>query len=486
MMSEDKINKIKNHLELKILNSASGKIEKFEPIDENNVKMYVCGPTVYDRAHIGNFRSVVIYDILFRVLSYIYPKITYVQNITDIDDKIIKAAKDKAISIFKLTEEMENFYNDDVKFLHCLSPTIQPKATDNIKEIIEIIQLLINKKHAYESQGHVLFDVKTYKDYGKLSNRTLDEMLAGARIEIAPYKKNAEDFVLWKPTDVSENAEYAFDSPWGKGRPGWHIECSAMSTKYLGKNFDIHGGGIDLIFPHHENEMTQTCSAYGIKDYVKYWVHNGFLKVDGQKMSKSLGNFITLSDLRKKNISGNVMRYFYLMSHYHKPSDFSEKALYDAEKAIAKLNLTMHKAAAECKIDYTSISENKLKELSADIVIILCDNLNTPQALAYLHKLNEEITKCINNKQIEDCNLKAEKLYACYNFLGFALEENSITTINNEDEKIPEDIIKLAELRQIAKQNKEWEKADDLRNKITLMGYSIIDQKNGYRILKNV
>src|SRR3989338_816958 len=321
---------------IRIFNTLTKKEEIVDLLDPTCLKMYVCGPTVYDRPHLGNARSAVVYDMFFRFFSKVFAKVIYVRNITDVDDKINNAAKERQISIQELTKEIIKLFHQDLDALNVLRPSLEPKATDNIPEMIKMIEELIENGNAYVSAGHVLFDVKSYKNYGELSNRNLDEMIAGARIEVEKYKKDPLDFVLWKSADEDDDISSVFASPWGKGRPGWHIECSAMSVKYLGKNFDIHGGGADLQFPHHENEIAQSRCAYSSSIYAKYWIHNGFLTVNGEKMSKSLKNFITVFDLLQKGEKGIVIRYLLLATHYRKPLDFSEKSLHDAQKSIEK------------------------------------------------------------------------------------------------------------------------------------------------------
>ncbi|MDR2074596.1 MAG: cysteine--tRNA ligase, partial [Holosporales bacterium] len=318
-------------MHLRIRNTLSGKIEDFKPVDCNNVRMYVCGPTVYDRAHLGNARPAVVFDVLYRILKKLYSNVTYVRNITDVDDKIYARAIEKGISITDLTEETTRMYHSDTEALNVLLPDAEPKATDHIKEMIDLISVLIESKHAYVSNNHVYFDVSSFRDYGKLSRKNTDELLSGARVDISEHKKSSLDFVLWKPTD--ENFKVGWKSPWGIGRPGWHIECSAMSLKYLGEFFDIHGGGIDLIFPHHENEIAQSCAISGRQSMAKYWIHNGHLTVDGEKMSKSLGNFFTVHELLEK-YDGEVIRLSLLMSNYSSPLNFSYSLLEQAKNML--------------------------------------------------------------------------------------------------------------------------------------------------------
>ena len=319
---------ILNHefeMTLQIHNTLTGKKEEFKPIDLKHIRMYVCGPTVYDYAHIGNARPVVVFDVLYRLLKEIYPdsKATYVRNITDIDDKIIEASRKTGEPIGEITKRTAEAYFEDMGALNALVPDECPKATDYIEKMIEMIQSLVEKGHAYEAEGHVLFDVPSMKDYGGLSKLDQEQLIAGARVEKAPYKKDASDFVLWKP---SSDDQPGWESPWGRGRPGWHIECSAMAKDTLGDEFDIHGGGQDLIFPHHENEIAQSRCAHGTKLMAKYWMHNGYLTMSGEKMSKSIGNIITVHELLKDH-QGEVIRYALLSAHYRQPLDFSDDLL---------------------------------------------------------------------------------------------------------------------------------------------------------------
>ena len=326
-------------MSLRLFNTLTKTKDDFAPIDAKNVRMYVCGPTVYDFAHIGNARPVIVFDVLFRLLRHTYgdAHVTYVRNITDVDDKINERAAQRGISIRELTEETARIYEEDVAALGNLPPTVTPRATDHIAQMIRIIEQLIAAGHAYAAEGHVLFNVSSKSDYGKLSRRSVDEMLAGARVEVAPYKQNAMDFVLWKPSLVSEEGANlpGWDSPWGRGRPGWHIECSAMAGEYLGDTFDIHGGGIDLQFPHHENEIAQSEGAHHGAPLAKVWMHNGFLQVEGEKMSKSAGNFFTIRDLLA-DWPGEVLRFNMLRTHYRQPIDFTIAGLKESWKTLER------------------------------------------------------------------------------------------------------------------------------------------------------
>jgi cysteinyl-tRNA synthetase len=361
---------------LRLYNSRTRTQDVFQPIDPAHIGMYVCGPTVYDRAHIGNARPVVVFDILFRLLKRRYGEgVTYVRNITDVDDKIIAAAANNKEPIAALTERTTAYYHKDMAALNCLDPTIEPRATAHIPQMIALIETLIEKGNAYEAEGHVLFAVGTSPDYGALSGRNRDEQIAGARVEVAPYKRDPADFVLWKP---SETSEAAWDSPWGRGRPGWHIECSAMAAAHLGERFDIHGGGIDLIFPHHENEVAQSTCAHGVPP-ANVWMHNGHVVVDGQKMSKSLGNFITVEDLLKR-WPGEVIRLALMSAHYRQPLDVTEALL----------------ASSKARLDYMygvlrrqETQPPQFQEIKT-ITEALEDDLNTPLALTVLQKIAKE------------------------------------------------------------------------------------------------
>jgi len=358
---------------LRLFNTLTKSKDDFAPIDAKNVRMYVCGPTVYDFAHIGNARPAIVFDVLFRLLRHLYgdAHVTYVRNITDVDDKINARAAERGIPIRALTEETARIYNEDVAALGCMAPSISPRATEHIPQMIAMIEQLIAAGHAYVAEGHVLFDVSSKPDYGKLSRRSLVEMIAGSRVEVAPYKKNPMDFVLWKPSDA---ATPGWDSPWGRGRPGWHIECSAMAGQYLGETFDIHGGGIDLMFPHHENEIAQSECAHHGAAIANVWMHNGFLQVEGEKMSKSAGNFFTIRELLA-DWPGEVLRFNMLRSHYRQPIDFTFAGVKESWKTLER---------------WYGVTE-PLANPSPDAAFFaaLEDDLNTPAAIASLHQASE-------------------------------------------------------------------------------------------------
>lgn len=357
---------------LKLYNTLDEKVGDFQPIDKNTVKMYVCGPTVYNRVHLGNARSVVVFDVLFRVLRHIYGAdcVKYVRNITDVDDKIINAAQQQGISEAELSTKMADYFHEDCDYLNCLQPTVEPRVTQEIPEIIAIIQRIIDNGHAYVVDGNVMFAVESYKDYGRLSHRKIETNIQNARVEGQDYKKNQDDFLLWKRTETG----IAWDSPWGKGRPGWHIECSAMSNKYLGASFDIHGGGADLKFPHHENEIAQSRCANRGSSFALHWMHNGFLMINGQKMSKSLGNFITIADMKNRGVNGNALRLALLSTHYRKPMNFSDKLVQDSEKMLRKFHKAKEKSVDNCP----TLSNTDLEPLYQD--------LNTTKFIANINK----------------------------------------------------------------------------------------------------
>lgn len=358
---------------MNLWNTLTRRKEAFRPIDDRNVRMYVCGPTVYDDAHIGNARPVIVFDVLYRLLRHHYgaEHVRYVRNITDVDDKINARAAQEGVMIRDLTERTSARFHADIAALGVLAPTVEPRATEHIGEMIAIIERLIASGHAYVADGHVLFHVPSMPGYGKLSGRTLDEMIAGARVEVAPYKKDATDFVLWKPSPPELPG---WESPWGRGRPGWHIECSAMSWKHLGEVFDIHGGGIDLVFPHHENEIAQTCCAFGHKVMANVWMHNGFLQVEGRKMSKSLGNFLTIRELLN-DWPGDVLRFNMLQTHYRQPINWTVTRLKEG-RAILKSWYGRTDMAASAPA------------FEGEFALALDDDLNTPRAIAALHALD--------------------------------------------------------------------------------------------------
>jgi len=370
-----------------LYNTLSRKKEEFKPIDEKNIRMYVCGPTVYDRPHLGNARSVVVYDVLYRLLKHLYEKdggkVTYVRNVTDVDDKINAAAKANGEPISALTARIEQYFHDDMDALNVLRPSVEPHATQHIGQMIAMIEKLISNGNAYVSAGHVLFAVSSYAHYGELSGRKLDELIAGARVEVESYKKHPGDFVLWKPAEAGDDASSVFQSPWGPGRPGWHIECSAMSCEYLSDHFDIHGGGADLMFPHHENEIAQSRCALPGSKFANVWVHNGFLTVGGEKMSKSLGNFTTVKDLLDKGVKGEVIRFALLSAKYSEPLDWNEKLVHDAKTTLDKWYRQIKEP-----IPFENTLKRGMKTpdgLMPSFPLALCDDLNLPKAISFMH-----------------------------------------------------------------------------------------------------
>jgi cysteinyl-tRNA synthetase len=359
---------------LRLHNTLTRRVEPFTPIDPANVRMYVCGPTVYDYAHIGNARAVLVFDILFRMLRHLYgaAHVRYARNITDVDDKIIAAHQESGEPIDSITRRTTQAFHDDIAALGALPPTVEPRATAHIAEMIALTEKLLANGHAYAAEGHVLFNVPSMADYGKLSRRNRDELIAGARVEVAPYKKDPADFVLWKPSSADQPG---WDSPWGRGRPGWHLECSAMSAKHLGERFDIHGGGIDLIFPHHENEIAQSTCAHGPGTFANVWVHNGFLSVEGEKMSKSLGNFITIRDALKQH-HGETIRLAMLKTHYRQPLDWTAAGVQQAKDELDRLYGALRGGRL---VDADHVATNN------EVVGALENDLNTPDALHFLH-----------------------------------------------------------------------------------------------------
>ena len=443
---------------LQIYDTFSNKKKLFEPIDPSNVRMYVCGPTVYDFPHVGNARPVIVFDLLFRLLRRIYgiDNVTYVRNITDIDDKIITAASENNEDIKSLTERTIKFFHDDANYIGALEPTFEPKATDYINDMIDIISSLIEKDYAYVSEDNVLFSASKFSKYGQLSGKNLEEMIAGSRVEVESFKRSSSDFVLWKPSKFSEPG---WDSPWGKGRPGWHIECSAMSEKLLGKNFDIHGGGQDLIFPHHENEIAQSECANNEK-FANFWLHNGFVNVEGNKMSKSEGNFVTVNQLKQK-YQGEVIRLAMISTHYRQPLNWTENNLIECKKTLDKW--------------YQLISENNFsfdnEKISSEVINALEDDLNTPKAISVLHQLYKD---CKSN----DRNT-VETFLSSANFLGILMHTSSEwLSWGKEKLSIDEKQIELLiSERKSARDNGNFEKADKIRNDLEHKGILLEDNE---------
>ena len=452
---------------MKIFNTHSGKKEDFIPIDPKHIKIYACGPTVYNYAHIGNARMAVVFDTLVRVLRDIYPKVTYVSNITDIDDKIIDAANELNVPIEEITHKYTTIYNNDMSKLLVMSPDIQPKATEYIPEMIALICDLIDKNHAYEKDGHVLFHVPSYENYGSLSKRNREEQIAGSRVEIAPFKKDPADFVLWKP---SNEKQPGWDSPWGYGRPGWHTECSAMSEKTLGLPFDIHGGGRDLTFPHHENEIAQSCcSSADInnpKSYVNYWMHNGFVTVNGEKMSKSLGNISLVKDLTDSN-HGEVVRLALLSSHYRQALDWNEKVIHQSRKLLDKLYSLLNELKDIDPVNDINMSDKFISPL--------LDDLNTPGLIANLNKMVKEFYSIPE----DELPLYKSSLIRATNLIGVC-QSNYMDWLSIKNKNLDEDKINLLIAERLeAKKAKDFDRADQIRQELLDMNIEIKDGPQG-------
>ena len=451
---------------LKIHNTLSGTKETFEPVDNNHVRIYACGPTVYNYAHIGNARMAVVNDLLVNVLRTQFEKVTYVSNITDIDDKIIDAAHELNEPIKNLTTKYTKIYNDDMGYLNVKLPNIQPHATDHINEMIDLIKKLIENNYAYEKDGHVLFHVPSFSKYGVLSKRNRDEQIAGSRVEVAPFKKDPADFILWKP---SPDPLPGWESPWGFGRPGWHLECSAMSEKTLGLPFDIHSGGMDLVFPHHENEIAQTCSLddnHEPASFAKFWFHNGFVNVEGEKMSKSIGNIKLVHDL-KKQYKGEVLRLTLLSAHYRQPLNWTKEIIDQNSKMLDRFYRSL-KELQDVEISSHLVSE--------DIMESLLDDLNTPKVLAKLNTLSNTLSSADTD---EKRNIK-NNLIATGKILGVMQEDPNIwlgynQTANPEKEEIEG----LINQRNEARRSKDFKLADQIRDKLKSKGIEIEDTKNG-------
>ncbi len=449
--------------ELRLTNSAGTEKRVFTPVDPEHIRMYVCGPTVYNLVHIGNARPVVVFDTLFRVLQALYPKVTYARNITDIDDKIIVAARERGIDITVLTEEFTKKFRTDMAALNNLPPSIEPQATEHVDAMLDLAQRLIDKGHAYESEGHVLFDVTSMDDYGLLSGRQLDDMLAGARVEVASYKRHPGDFVLWKP---SSDDEPGWDSDYGRGRPGWHIECSAMIHQHLGDNIDIHGGGRDLIFPHHENERAQSCCGYG-GSFVGTWMHNAYVDMDGEKMSKSLGNVKTVRELLEQ-YPGETLRFALLSAHYRSPLNFSRELLDSAQSTLDSFYLALRNAGGVESVEPAIGNSPVFKAL--------LDDLNTPAAIAELHQLAKAL-----NKASESDKTGAKAAFLAGGAVLGVLGESPDEWLAKDDEGgLSSDAIdQLLVERADAKLNRDFTRADAIRDELNAAGIIIEDSASG-------
>lgn len=448
---------------ISLFNTLHRRKEEFKPIDASNVRMYVCGPTVYDRAHLGNAKTPVVFDVLNRLLRHVYgdKNVTYVSNITDVDDKILNKHKETGKSIREITEQTYQWYVDDMAKLNVMAPDYRPRATEYIDEMIELVKLLLQNGHAYEAEGHVLFDVDSMPGYGYLSGRSMKEMLAGARIEVADYKKNPADFVLWKPSQADQPG---WNSPWGYGRPGWHLECSAMSSKLLGNSFDIHGGGSDLIFPHHENECAQSMCAHPNDTFANYWVHGGMLMVDGVKMSKSLGNFYTIDEVLEK-APAEALRLLFLTTHYHQPFNFTFEGLTQAKTTLDKFYNALLRVR---DIDAAPQADERVVEA-------LADDMNTPLALTYLH----ELAGLLNKAETEDEQKKYKSLLlGSAELLGLLFrspEEWFKGGSSDEAAAIEAQIAARAQ----AKKDKNYALADEIRGKLKEQGIVLEDTPQG-------
>ena len=457
---------------LKIYNTLTGKKEIFKPVDDSHVRVYACGPTVYNFAHIGNARMAVANDLLINVLRTQFKKVTYVSNITDIDDKIIEAAHELNEPIKNLTTKYTKIYNEDMGYLNVGLPDVQPRATDHIKEMIDLITKLIDSGNAYEKNGHVLFHVPSYSKYGVLSKRNRDEQIAGSRVEVAPFKKDPADFILWKP---SPDPMPGWESPWGFGRPGWHLECSAMSEKTLGLPFDIHSGGMDLVFPHHENEIAQTCSLHKNHDpdsFAHFWFHNGFVNVEGEKMSKSIGNIRLVHDL-KNQYSGEVLRLTLLSAHYRQPLNWTKEIIDQNSKMLDRLYRSL-KDLQDIELTTENLSDNIMESL--------LDDLNTPKLLAHLNTLANKLSSANKDEKI---NIK-NNLIAAGKILGILREDPEVwlgynQSLNPEKEEIEG----LINQRNEARRDKDFKLADEIRDKLKIKGIEIEDTNNGTIWRKN-
>ncbi len=460
-------------MKLYLYNTLTKSKQLFIPIDPKNVRMYVCGPTVYDLIHIGNARTNIVYDILYRILINLYGhnSVQYVRNITDIDDKIIAKANELKVTVKDLTTSTIKEFEKDDFYLGCLTPSLQPKATNYVGAMIEIIKILIEQSFAYVVDGHVYFEVSKTPKYTELTGRRLEDLIPGS--DENSSKKAKEDFVLWKPAKPTEDLNTVFESPWSMGRPGWHIECSAMINQAFGPDFDIHGGGVDLIFPHHTNEIAQSRCAFSGSNYAKYWVHTGFLTKEKEKMSKSLQNFVTVRELESRGISSEVFRMFILNSHYRKPIDFSEKNLRDSAKKLNYLYRALE--ISKCYTDF-ELSKSKISsyKLPKEFMSFLLDDMNTHMAITYLHKEAEKIHKGASSLQPEIIS----DFVQCANFLGFLTQKNRKSGFSTLSESKIQQIERLINQRKVAKDKNQWKKSDKIRDNLLKVGVRLQDHKD--------
>ncbi|MBC7165168.1 MAG: cysteine--tRNA ligase [Roseovarius sp.] len=456
---------------IKLHNTRTRKRDVFTPLDPANVRMYVCGPTVYDRAHLGNARPVVVFDVLYRLLRHVYgpDHVTYVRNFTDVDDKINARAAESGRPISEITAETTQWFLDDMGALGALTPDYMPRATEYIPQMVAMIEELVARGHAYVAEGHVLFAVESYADYGRLSGRTVEDMIAGARVEVAPYKRNPMDFVLWKP---SSDDLPGWNSPWGRGRPGWHIECSAMAYELLGESFDIHGGGNDLMFPHHENEIAQSCCAHPEGEFARVWLHNEMLQVEGKKMSKSLGNFFTVRDLLDQGVPGEVIRFVFLSTHYRKPMDWTAEKAREARRALQD----MHRVVLGRLPDVVPQPEN----LDSHFTDALANDLNTHEYIRHLHRF----VSLAEDEDVEDRSAAAQALADALAFMGlFNLElvEGQVPDFDSENLALFAD--RLSALRKSAMQSKEFGVVDCFKSALVDAGVEVRMSKDGVELV---
>ena len=459
---------------LHLYNTLNRKKVEFVPLDEEHVRVYVCGPTVYDHIHVGNARPIIVFDVLYRLLQHLYPRVTYVRNITDIDDKIIVRAAERGEEIGALTERTIRQFHHDIEALGTLKPDIEPRATDHIHDMIKMINLLLIQGFAYSAEQHVLFHVPALQDYGRLSRRDRDDMVAGARVEVAPYKKDPADFVLWKP---SMDDQVGWNSPWGRGRPGWHIECSAMSTKYLGPDFDIHGGGEDLIFPHHENEIAQSQCAHPDSSFAQWWLHNGYLRSEGKKMSKSLGNFYTVKELlgageREKMWRGESIRLMMLSTHYRQPLDFTKSGVDNAKKKLDRWYRALSDVDFEDGLSTTGIVE------------ALCDDLNTPRAVAIMDALCGSVS--VGRDGVLDAKRDLRAGASLLGLLQYSSESWFQGGGVSESREGGGDIESLIAQRLVARGDRDFDTADSIRQSLLDRGVVLEDKPDGTTVWRRI
>ncbi len=447
---------------LTLYNTIKREKQVFVPQDSERVTMYVCGPTVYSYAHIGNARPAVIFDLLYRLLSSLYPRVVYARNITDVDDKINAAAAEQDVPIDVISKHFADIYHKDMASLGVGLPSIEPRATDHIAQMIDMTERLIKSGHAYEAEGHVLFSVESFDDYGSLSGRDVDDMIAGSRVEVSDFKRHPGDFVLWKPSVAPQPG---WDSPWGWGRPGWHLECSVMSEQHLGETIDIHGGGQDLVFPHHENEIAQSVCAHGGKTFARYWMHNGFVTINKSKMSKSLGNTQVVHDLLENN-AGEVLRYLLLSAHYRQPLDWSEEALTRVKRTVDRVYGVLRDANEKFG------PFEAAKSPSDEFMSALMDDLNTPGALAVL---NNEARKLANAENTEAAQSIAGKLLAAGALIGL-FQQDPEGWLAGDTEGLDDALIdQLIEERNDSRKQKNFARADEIRDQLQEMGIVLED-----------